>query len=192
MDERRCPPRLRLIALAAVLVLAPPLVWPAAGGTPAPKISNQGRLIPLSKAVRHALLLHHRSPHVYLLAKSDGMFTFRFGDSGRCYGGGRAFDLHAIRPAQVPAIFGNVLCSTHRLVLDFSSYGATRATPMHLIRLHGVAADRVSRIKLLAADGSARTAVTVHHNVYALFAVPRGVESLAAVDWRGKILATVP
>lgn len=120
------------------------------------------------------------------------MFTFRFGDSGRCFGGGRAFNLRAVRPAQVPAIFGSVKCSPNRLVVDFSSYGATRVTPIHLLRLHGVATDRVSRIKLLAGDGSVVAAVSVHRNVYALFPVPRRVEGLEAVDQRGKTLATVP
>lgn len=184
------PRRLLIVAVAsaaATVIVAPVGI---SGGPPS--LSNSGQLLPLSQAVKEALRRQHRSTSVYLLAARVGVNVYRLGNSGRCFGSGRAISVSLITAAQVPAVFGNVKCSERGAVTDLSSFAAERSSPMRLTLLRGVAADNVKWIELLAADGSVLGTVNVVRNVYVLYPVPKGVTRLRAIDSKGRTVARIP
>lgn len=172
----------------AILLAVTAATASAAAAAP-PRFTNTGTLVPLSGAARHAMLRRHRSPHVYLLATVGRITVFRFGDSGRCYGATRDFDLSAVTAASVPDVFGGVSCWQRPTpLMDFSVVGASRAHPeMHIERLLGVAADEIASVQLLSAGGAVVGTVPVRHNVFALEDVP-----IQAVDLRGVTRAGKP
>ena len=183
-------------ASVPLLVLGVALVATAvsADAVSGPALSNKGHALRLSPAEQAAMRRRHRSPHVYVMATRAGVTFFRFGDSGRCFGGRQGFERRQVTPATVPAVFGDVVCwnRTSFMAADFSIFGQSRGEAMHLIRLRGIATDRVKRVQLVGADGSVRATVPVVENVYALKTAVPGVVQIRFVGASGAVVTAVP
>lgn len=163
------------------------------------RISNHGKQIQLSAAMKHQLRLAHRSIHISLLASRDGRSFYHVGQ-GHCYGYGKPIDPTTVPPTRraIGLLVGVVMCtiapphfpSPRRPVLDSSIYGATRSQPeMRLIRLAGFASDAVKTVNLLDRRGHILGRVPVIGNVYTLKHVPKGVVTVVPSDSNGKALA---
>jgi len=185
-QPRRCLLGIAVVAAAGCLA--------AAAAAAVPRYSNHGVRLPLTRAVEHALIVHHRSPDIYRLATVGRLTFLRFGDSGLCFGAKRDFRLAAVTPDSVPGVFGGYGCwSKLWPIMDFSIVGASRSQPvMHVELLSGVAADGIATIQLLASDGRVLASARVIRNVYGMSRVPPGAVNLRGVTTAGKLLRKMP
>jgi hypothetical protein len=184
-------PRLGSVAVVWVVAASCFVGSAAAAG---PRYSNHGVRLPLSTAVQRALIVHHRSSHIYRLLIVGRLTFFRFGDSALCFGAKRDFRLAAVTPASVPGVFGGYVCRSQlSTIMDFSVVGASRSHPvMHIELLAGVAADGIAKIQLLASDGRILGSTPVIRNAYGMLHVPPGAVSLRGVTTSGKLLPKLP
>jgi hypothetical protein len=172
------------------------------------QVSNNGGLLPLTPAFRHALQLAHRSTLIHELGTRDGENFYRLGGSHvydgvahTCWGVGRSVD-----PATLPAtrrgvarLIGVIECtpktatsfpSPEAPVFDLSIYGAHRGQKeLTLFRLAGFASDAVKTINLLDDHGRIVERVPVVGNVYALKRAPEGVVAVVPTSFTGMALA---
>jgi hypothetical protein len=159
---------------------------------PENRISNAGRPIALSSAMKQRLRAAHRSSQVWLLASRGGRNFYRFGN---CFGIGPWGDPTKFPAAKGPAAFGEMLCAKHfpsyrRPVLDGSIFERRRGEKTAtLTRLQGFASDAVREVTLIGAHGRILRRVPVAGNVYGLDAVPPGVLIIAVGDRRGRPIA---
>lgn len=172
------------------------------------RVSNRGKLVQLSPALRHAFDRAHRSTKIYRLATRNGQSFYRLGgaDISRgvahsCWGVGRA-----VNPATLPATRGGVsrlagiiecgpktatsFPSPQAPVWDLSIYGANRGDKeITLFRLSGIASDAVKTVNLIDDRGRVVERVRVIGNVYALKPVPKGVVAVEPTAFNGEALA---
>lgn len=162
-------------------------------------LASPGKQLPLTQAAIHVLRLHHRSPHIYLLASRDGQNFYRLGTSGRCYGTGRASHLSWNPPERVMRILGIIECGGKKRtglelgapVLDLSVYSQTRGQKlMTVYTLAGIASSAVVAIELVSADGVSIQRIPVRDNVYADRPLPYGVVAIAPENAAGVWLST--
>jgi len=158
------------------------------------RLASPGKPLPLTAAAIHELRLHHRSPHIYLLASRDGQNFYRLGTSGRCYGTGRSDHLSWNPPENVMRILGIIECGGQKHaslelgapVLDLSTYGQTRGQKlMTVYTLAGIASSSIVAVELVDADGISVQRVPVHSSVYADRPLPHGVVAIAPENASG-------
>ena len=189
-----------LPALARPLeIVAPPpspaASWKRAASTREPsqsdpfsRISNEGTPVELSAEGRRVLeRMGMPNARVFLLATSGGRAFYRLAAGPR---GRRCF---ATGPASTVGRFGSVACvasgfpSRARPILDFSAFQLKRGErEPRLLRLEGIAADAVTAVALVGADGKVVARVPVERNVFALPSPPppplRALLALGAGD----------
>jgi hypothetical protein len=162
-------------------------------------LASAGKQLPLTQAAIHVLRLHHRSPHIYLLASRAGRNLYRLGTSGRCYGTGRADHLSWTPPDNVMRILGIVECGGKKRtglelgapVLDLSVYRQNRGQKlMTVYTLAGIASSAVVAVELVNANGVSIRRVPVHDSVYADRPLPHGVVAIAPENAAGVWLST--
>lgn len=179
-------------SVAAIPVQGPPVSY---------ELASPGKQLPLTPAAIHVLRLHHRSPHIYLLASRDGQNFYRLGTSGRCYGTGRSDHLSWNPPDNVLRILGVIECggSSQRRpsleigapVLDLSLYGQTRGQKlMTVYTLAGIASSTIVAVDLVNADGISVQSVPVRNGAYADRPLPHGVVAIAPKNSSGVWLST--
>jgi hypothetical protein len=158
------------------------------------RLAGPGKPLPLTAAAIHELRLHHRSPHIYLLASRDRQNFYRLGTSGRCYGTGRSDHLSWSPPKNVMRILGVIECGGQKgpalelgaPVLDLSIYGQTRGQKlMTVYTLAGIASSTIVAVELVNADGVSVQRVPVRNGVYADRPLPQGIVAIAPENSSG-------
>jgi hypothetical protein len=146
----------------------------------------------LPKELTRALHRRHRSTHVYLIARRGGWNLYRFGGSGRCYGGAHAANLEHVNDYRDPVqALGGMLCiGAPAAVVDLSVWGARRP-PMHALRILGVASRAVRAIDLINSHGKVVDSLPAAHNSYFKAALRGDIVGLRVIGKSGQILQTV-
>jgi hypothetical protein len=189
---RRRAVLLGVVAACATAVPVGELGSGAGTATSAPRpsftVGTKGRLIRLTERQARRLSGPPTSGSLSLLAVRDGRAFYRLGDAqAHCYAVGDAHSLGTV---------GAIACWVDSLpLMDFSvvDLSSGSRSEMKFFRIEGIAADQVSSVGILNADGDVVARVPVVSNVYSMTAPPRAPgRGLVALDSRGRPLLTTP
>jgi hypothetical protein len=148
----------------------------------------KGRVVHLTQRQARRLSGAPTSGPLLLLAIRDGRAFYRLGDArAHCYAAGDARSVGTV---------GAVGCwESSEPLMDFSvvDLSSGSRSEMKFFRIEGIAADQVSSVGVLGANGDVMARVPVVGNVYVMSAPPGAPgRSLVALDSRGKPLASLP
>jgi hypothetical protein len=132
--------------------------------------------------------MHRFSGEMFLLRSEAGRNFYRVPttDGNDCF---------ATSAVGSPRLLGALACSPdfpeQRPILDFAVFGADKPeSELRVISVQGIAADRVTEIRVVSRSGQTLKAIPVIGNVYALRDLPTAATPAAvvAVDRDGNIL----
>jgi hypothetical protein len=151
-------------------------------------VATKDRVIHLTQRQAHRLSGAPTSGPLSLLAVREGRAFYRLGDArARCYAVGDARSLGT--PGAIACWDGSEPLMDLSVV-DLSSGSRSEA---RFFRIEGIAADEVSSVGVVGANGAIVARVPVVRNVYAMAAPPQASgRGLVALDRRGSPLTSLP